>query len=109
MEVKEAFKIVYRSRLTMKDALAAMDERTDWGWAATLFRNFVYRVASAQPPYNRSLVRAGSERLKYRRCLVLIRSLTPQQATGNALAKEFKSFPGRLVEIDMAVSAGIFL
>ena len=54
-QVREAFYLTYRSSLTLSDALRAMDERTGWGPAATGFRDFVRRVRSAQPPYNRGL------------------------------------------------------
>lgn len=54
-QVREAFDLTYRSNLTLSNALQAMDERTEWGWAATRFRDFVRRVVSAQPPYNRGL------------------------------------------------------
>jgi UDP-N-acetylglucosamine acyltransferase len=54
-QIREAFDLTYRSRLTLSDALRAMDERTEWGAAATRFRDFVRRVISAQPPYNRGL------------------------------------------------------
>jgi len=54
-EVKEAYDLTYRSSLTVSDALRAMDERTEWGWAAAHFRDFVRRVISARPPFNRGL------------------------------------------------------
>jgi len=54
-QVQEAFDLTYRSSLTVSDALKAMDERTEWGWAAARFRDFVRRVISARPPYNRGL------------------------------------------------------
>ena len=54
-QVREAFNLTYRSNLTVIEALQAMDERKEWGWAATRFRDFVRRVISAQPPYNRGL------------------------------------------------------
>ena len=53
--VQEAFDLVYRSSMTVSDALRAMDEHTEWGAAATRFRDFVRRVVSARPPYNRGL------------------------------------------------------
>jgi hypothetical protein len=53
--VREAFDLTYRSNLNIRAALQAMDERTEWGWAATRFRDFVRRVISALPPYNRGL------------------------------------------------------
>jgi UDP-N-acetylglucosamine acyltransferase len=54
-QVKEAFDLTYRNSLTISDALRAMDERTEWGEAAARFRDFVRRVISAQPPFNRGL------------------------------------------------------
>jgi UDP-N-acetylglucosamine acyltransferase len=54
-QLKEAFSLTYRSKITMNDALRAMDERAEWGWAASRFRDFVRRVKTAQPPYNRGL------------------------------------------------------
>ena len=54
-QVREAFDLTYRSNLSLSEALRAMDERKEWGWAATRFRDFVRRVISAQPPYNRGL------------------------------------------------------
>ncbi len=54
-QIKEAFDLTYRSNLTVSDALRAMDERTEWGWAGARFRDFVRRVISARPPFNRGL------------------------------------------------------
>ena len=54
-QIKEAFDLTYRSSLTVSDALRAMDERTEWGWAGVRFRDFVRRVISARPPFNRGL------------------------------------------------------
>jgi UDP-N-acetylglucosamine acyltransferase len=54
-QVQEAFDLTYRSSLTVSDALRAMDERTEWGWAVARFRDFVRRVVSARQPYNRGL------------------------------------------------------
>ena len=55
LEVREAFDLTYRSSLTVSDALRAMDEQTEWGWAAVRFRDFIRRVISASPPFNRGL------------------------------------------------------
>jgi len=55
LEVREAFDLTYRSSLTVSDALRAMDERTEWGWAAGRFRDFVRRVISSSTPFNRGL------------------------------------------------------
>ena len=54
-QIREAFDLTYRSNLNLSAALRAMDERTEWGAAAARFRDFVRRVISAQPPYNRGL------------------------------------------------------
>jgi len=54
-QLKEAFDLTYRNGLTVSDALQAMDERTEWGWAADRFRDFVRRVIAARPPFNRGL------------------------------------------------------
>ena len=54
-QIKEAFKLVYRSGLTRKAALAEMDARTDWGSPAKKFRDFIRRALEAQPPYDRGL------------------------------------------------------
>lgn len=54
-QVKEAFDLTYRSSLTVSDALRAMDDRREWGWAAARFRDFVRRVISARSPFNRGL------------------------------------------------------
>jgi UDP-N-acetylglucosamine acyltransferase len=53
--VQDAFDLIYRSSLTVSDALRAMDEHTEWQAAATRFRDFVRRVVSAREPYNRGL------------------------------------------------------
>ena len=54
-QVQEAFVLTYRSNSNIRAALRAMDERTEWGWAAVRFRDFVRRVVLAQPPYKRGL------------------------------------------------------
>jgi len=54
-QIREAFDLTYRSSLNLSDALRAMNERTEWGPAAARFRDFVRRVALAQPPYKRGL------------------------------------------------------
>jgi len=54
-QLKEAFRLVYRRRLNLTGALAAMDERREWGAAAGRFRDFVRRVLEAEPPYARGL------------------------------------------------------
>ena len=59
-QIKEAFRLTYRSGLTPAGALAEMDARDGWGAAAGRFRQFVRDVLEAQPPYNRGL--AGPRR-----------------------------------------------
>jgi UDP-N-acetylglucosamine acyltransferase len=54
-QVREAFDLIYRRGLNVSDALRVMDERTEWGAAATRFRDFVHRVVSAPPPYRRGI------------------------------------------------------
>ena len=54
-QIREAFDLTYRSSLNLSDALRAMNERTEWGPAAARFRDFLFRVVSAQPPYKRGL------------------------------------------------------
>ena len=59
-QIKEAFRLTYRSGLTSSKALEKMDECTDWGVAADKFRQFVRRVLTAEPPYDRPLCQLGS-------------------------------------------------
>ncbi len=54
-QVKEAFRLTYRCRLTPAKALEKMDEYTDWGEAAGKFRDFIREVLAAKAPYNRGL------------------------------------------------------
>jgi UDP-N-acetylglucosamine acyltransferase len=54
-QVKEAFSLVYRAKLPLREALARMDEHREWGTAAGSFREFVRRVLDAKPPYVRGL------------------------------------------------------
>ena len=54
-QVRQAFRITYRSGLTVTDALAEMDRQTNWGAAAGRFREFVRKVLAAEKPYNRGL------------------------------------------------------
>ncbi|MDY6914278.1 MAG: acyl-ACP--UDP-N-acetylglucosamine O-acyltransferase [Planctomycetota bacterium] len=54
-QIKEAFHITYRSGLKPTEALEKMDQYTDWGAAASKFREFLRRVVTAEPPYNRGL------------------------------------------------------
>ena len=54
-QIKEAFRLVYRSGLPTAKSLAEMDARTDWGQPAKRFRDFIRRVLEAKPPYDRGL------------------------------------------------------
>lgn len=63
-QIKEAYRLTYRSRLTPAKALEEMDRRDDWGEAACRFREFVREALQAQPPYARGL--AGPRRRRGR-------------------------------------------
>jgi UDP-N-acetylglucosamine acyltransferase len=54
-QVKEAFRLTYRSGLTPSGALEEMDRRTDWGQPAGRYRQFIRKVIAASKPYNRGL------------------------------------------------------
>ena len=54
-QIKEAFRLTYRSRLTPEKALREMDQHSEWGAAAGRFRDFVRKVLAAEPPYTRGL------------------------------------------------------
>ena len=54
-QIREAFGITYREDASTAKALAEMDEHTEWGEAAGKFREFIRRVITAEPPYNRGL------------------------------------------------------
>jgi UDP-N-acetylglucosamine acyltransferase len=54
-QIREAFNITYRKGLNIKRALQEMDERTDWGPPAILFRDFIRRAVSAPAPYRRGI------------------------------------------------------
>ena len=62
-QLKEAFRITYRSNLSPAHALAAMDLAKDWGAPASRFRDFVRKVITAEKPRNRGLCprRRGSD------------------------------------------------
>lgn len=61
-QVKEAYRLLYRSSLTPREALVEMDKCADWGAPAGRFRDFVRRVLSAEKPFNRGLVTANADR-----------------------------------------------
>jgi len=54
-QIKEAFRITYRSGLTPTQALERMDSFTDWGEGAGKFRDFIRKVLTAESPHNRGL------------------------------------------------------
>ncbi len=54
-QIKEAFRLTYRSGLSTTRALEEMKSHTDWGEAAGKFRDFVGKVIDAQKPYNRGM------------------------------------------------------
>jgi len=54
-QIKEAFRLAYRSRLPAAKALERMDACGDWGPPAAKFRDFLRRVITAKPPYDRGL------------------------------------------------------
>jgi len=57
-QVKEAYRFLYRAKLTPARALEQMDAHTDWGDAACRFREFVRRALAAERPFNRGIVTA---------------------------------------------------
>ena len=54
-QIKQAFRLLYRSGLTPSQALKEMDARADWGPAAGKYRDFIRQVLSAPKPFNRPL------------------------------------------------------
>ena len=61
-QIKEAFRLTYRSGLTPTEALEKMNAHEEWGAAAGKFRDFISRVLNAKPPYNRGLCQLRSKR-----------------------------------------------
>jgi UDP-N-acetylglucosamine acyltransferase len=55
LQIKEAFRLTYRSGLTPAEVVAELDRRTDLGAAATRYREFLRRVLQATKPYARGL------------------------------------------------------
>lgn len=58
-QIKEAFRLLYRSGLIPAKALERMDMCADWGQAADKFRQFIRRVLAAKEPYDRALCPAA--------------------------------------------------
>ena len=54
-EIREAFKLTYRSGLSPTEALSEMDQQSSWGAPAIQFREFVRKVVEAEPPFRRGL------------------------------------------------------
>ena len=54
-QIKEAFRLTYRSGLSPAKALEKMVARADWGEAADVFRRFIRRVVTAEAPHKRGL------------------------------------------------------
>ena len=59
-QIKEAFRLTYRSGLSAAKALEKMDARADWGEWADKFRRFVRRVVTAEAPNKRGLCQMRS-------------------------------------------------
>ena len=59
-ELKEAFRLIYRRRTPMRDALAAADERT-WTGPAARFLSFIREAMAMAPPYKRALCDASRD------------------------------------------------
>ena len=56
-EVQVAYRLMYRSGLPTGRALQEMDAHPEWGPVAGKFRDFIRRVFTAKPPYNRGLAK----------------------------------------------------
>lgn len=54
-QIKEAFRLTYRSGLLTSKALEKMDACADWGPAAIRFREFIRKALAAPRPYNRGI------------------------------------------------------
>jgi len=61
-QIKEAFRITYRAGLNAQQALEKLDEWADMGVAAAKFREFIRKVVTAEPPYDRGLCGYRPER-----------------------------------------------
>jgi UDP-N-acetylglucosamine acyltransferase len=54
-QVREAFRITYQSGLTLAQALARMEDASEWVGIAGKFRDFIRKVLAAEKPHNRGL------------------------------------------------------
>lgn len=54
-QIKEAFRLTYRSGYQLKEALDEMDKQRDWGKPANNFKEFIREVIRAEPPFKRGL------------------------------------------------------
>jgi UDP-N-acetylglucosamine acyltransferase len=66
-QVKEAFRITYRSGNSLRQALTEFEKIKDWGVAAKSFKDFLKKVVKAEPPFNRGLCSHISRTEKRRR------------------------------------------
>jgi acyl-[acyl carrier protein]--UDP-N-acetylglucosamine O-acyltransferase len=62
LQLKAAYRLVYRSALTPRAALAEMDRQADWGAPAVAFREFVRRAINAPKPFDRGLISGRAAR-----------------------------------------------
>lgn len=54
-QIKEAYRLLYRSGLTPRTALEKMDACADWGKPAGVFRDFIRKAVTAAKPFNRPI------------------------------------------------------
>jgi UDP-N-acetylglucosamine acyltransferase len=54
-QIKQAFKITYRTNRPPRESLEDMDAHGEWGEAAGKFREFVRKVVASEPPFQRGL------------------------------------------------------
>ncbi len=66
-EIREAFKLTYRSGLSPAEALSEMDQQSSWRAPAIQFREFVRKVIEAEPPFQRGLCPHLSRSLQRRK------------------------------------------
>ena len=61
-QIKDVFRLLYRSNLSTSAALKEMDAHTNWGGPASRFREFVRKAITAVKPWNRGLASLRSTR-----------------------------------------------